>query len=175
MARRPILLAVLTGTALVLGLEVGVAPPAQADPAPIVAATISAGTVHPGESVTMAVTYTNSEAVPVTFAYLSASPTFQTWAYSGVKYRVSGCTGQMWGCYMSNPDPPLGAYMYPAYPTGAPLGPGQSRTETITIQVDPTSPCGGRYIDFFFYSYRESAAGNVGGPTVSGPGVLVDC
>lgn len=175
MARRPTLLAVLTGAALVLGLGAGLAPPAQADPAPTVSATFSAGVVHPGESVTMAVTFTNPEAVPVTFAYLSANPTFHTWFYSGVKYRITSCTGQMWACWPSNPDPPMAAYIHAAYPTGAPLGPGQSRTQTITIQVDPASPCGGRQIAFFFYSYRESAAGNVSGPTIDGPGLLVDC
>jgi hypothetical protein len=64
--------------------------------------------------------------------------------------------------------------MQPVYPAGAPLGPGQSRTQAITIQVDAASPCGGRHIAFYFYSYRESAAGNRS-ETVGGPGIVVDC
>jgi hypothetical protein len=180
MVRRPILLALLTNTALVLGVGGGLAPPAQADPAPTVSTSFSAATVHPGDTFTMDVTFTNPEAVPVTFSYLSVSPTFATWFGDGMKYRITGCTGQAWSCWLSNPDPPMGAYMQPVHPAGAPLGPGQSRTQTITIQVDATSPCEGRRITFYLYSYRESAAGNVsetfgGLGGLDAPGLVVDC
>jgi hypothetical protein len=174
MVRRPILPALLTSTALVLGVGVGVAlaPPAQADPAPTVTATTSTAWAHPGDTVTITVTFTNPETVPVTFAYLTLNPTYQNWS-QGRNYRLTGCSGQMVACWFSNPDPPMGALMHPAYPTSAPIGPGESRTETITLVVEPTASCHAS-MGFFVYSYRESTAGNVS-ETPMGPHIGVLC
>jgi hypothetical protein len=157
--RRPILPAVLACTALVLGWGVALAPPAQADPVPTVTATASTVWAHPGDTVTITVTFTNPETVPVTFGYLSLNPTYQNWSQGRI-YRFTGCSGQMVSCWYSEPDPPMGVRMHPAYPTGVPIGPGESRTQTVTLLVEPTAPCDAG-MGFFFYSYRESTAGNV--------------
>lgn len=172
MVRRRILPALLACTALVLGLGVGLAPPAQADPAPTIAATMSTVWPHPGETMTVTVTFTNPETVPVTFAYASINPIYRSWV-NGRQYALTGCTGEMASCWFSNPSPPMAAMMHPVYPTGAPLAPGASRTQTITLQVEPTAPCGAE-IGFFLYSYRESSAGNIV-EMQDGPDAFVQC
>jgi hypothetical protein len=164
--------AALAGLALVLGVTAGVAGPAGAEYSPVnpLTSSVDKAVAHPGETVTLTLTFTNPETVPVTFGYLSASPTFGTW-YSGMQYGITSCTGQVSSCWLSNPSPPMGAYMNPS----TSIAPGDSRTVTITYDVAAGTPCGGgRYIAFYFYTYRESSAGNFD-RVVDGPGTTIDC
>jgi hypothetical protein len=161
-------LAVLASVALAVGVVS--APAAGADPVNPLTASVDKAVAHPGETVTLTVTFTNPEAVPVTFSYLSATPVYAT-QVSGVDYAITSCTGQVNSCWNSTPEP------WAAYTTlTAPVAPGATRTVDITFQVEPTSACGGgRNITFFFYTYRESTAGYIG-QIVNGPaGTVVEC
>jgi hypothetical protein len=162
--------AALASLALAVGVVTGPAVPASADPVNPLTASVDKAVAHPGETVTLTVTFTNPEAVPVTFSYLSATPVYAT-QVSGVDYAMTSCTGQINSCWYSTPEP-WAAYMNPT----SPIAPGATRTVDITFQVEPTSACGGgRNITFFFYTYRESTAGFVGQIVNGPPGTEVVC
>lgn len=166
MKRRPILFAALACTALVIGTLAGPVAPASADPNPLTSS-VDMYFAHPGETVTLTVTFTNHQAVPVTFSYLSVNPIYATWS-SELEFAMTSCTGDVSSCWFGQPEP-IAAFMNPT----SPLAPGASRTVTITYDIAPDSPCG-QYIGFFFYIYRESSAGNFA-DVPDGPDTMVLC
>lgn len=158
MTRRPILLVLATSLALALGVVA--APPAMAGPNPLTWS-VDKTVAQAGDDVTVTVTFTNPEAVPVTFSYLSVNPTFATWFYYH-DFAITGCGGDVNSCWLGQPQP------IAAFTTlTAPIAPGATRTFEVTYHVSATTACGA--VEFFFYTYRESTAGFVG-ETINAPG-----
>ena len=163
--RRSLILAA-TALALTLGLGLVGVPAAGADPSPLTSS-VDKIYAHPGDTVTLTVTFTNHQTVPVTFSYLSVNPIYATWS-SDVEFAMTSCTGEIDACWFGQPEP-LAAFIHPT----SPIAPGDSRTATITYEIDAESPCG-HYIGFFFYIYRESSAGAVA-DVPDGPDTMVEC
>ena len=156
MTRRSMKRALLAALPLASALGTVVAtPPAGADPNPLTI-TVSHTEAHPGDEVTVDVTFTNPETVPVTFSYLSGYPTWET-AISNVRYAITSCTGDISACWML----PNSLDNSPVMLHQVAIPPGATRSVEIVYQVLPTSPCGGgRAVGLIFYTYRESTAGN---------------
>jgi hypothetical protein len=145
---RRILFVMLTAVTPVLGVMA--AGPARADS--VITSSFDTEVTHPGDTVTMSVTFTNPETVDVTFTYLSVNWTWDM-VNDGTKFTRTGCTGEISLCSVI---PPAGTALHYA----APIAPGATRTATITYQIAADSPCGAATnLSFFFYNYRESTAG----------------
>jgi hypothetical protein len=131
--------------ALAPALAVIFAEPARADS--VITSSFDTQVAHPGDTVTLNVTFTNPETVDVIFTYLSVNWTWET-VSDGTKFSTTGCTGQLSLC-----DGHALNYT-------APIAPGATRTATLTNVIAADSPCGeSTNLSFFFYSYRESSAG----------------
>ncbi|MFJ6214754.1 hypothetical protein ACIQGZ_15685 [Streptomyces sp. NPDC092296] len=150
--------------ALLIGL-VGLSQPAQAaDAPPYLTLSVDRATAHPGDSVTVTVTFTNNQSSDVQFVFQSFQQTYQTMyaVAAGLKYTWTGCTDAL-----GAPCPAIGTV--PAY--AAPIHPGESRTATLTYLIEPDSGCGGGIeAGFYSYLYYEYAggAGTEDGITYSG-------
>jgi hypothetical protein len=117
--------------------------------------TVSHTEVHPGDEVTVDVTFTNPETVDVVFSYLSVYPTWET-AISDVQYAITSCTGEVNACSLQRNSFDHTAFMQHQVA----IPPGATRSVEIVYQVPSTSPCGdGRAVGLVFYTYRESSAG----------------
>ncbi|MEU8438358.1 hypothetical protein AB0F18_36780 [Streptomyces sp. NPDC029216] len=151
----------------------GLAPAAQADPAPAALTfTANAATVTPGGTVNLSMTLTNNKTYDVWFVYQTISPTWLTTQRADLKYSFTGCslatpTGAA-SCSGVGPSD-LGANY------GATIPPGQSRTVTLTLQVAADSGCNGN-IGFYSYYYAEfSDSTNTSGGPVYTPETRVLC
>lgn len=168
MSRRPILLVLLASTAL--GFGVVTPAPAMADPVDPLTFTYDKTEAHPGDTVTIDVTFTNPETVDVTFSYLSIYSTWPT-LISDVKYGFTSCTGQISSCWMLYASFDRGAAMHHEVV----IPPQATRTVELVYRVAPDSPCGdGRHVGLTFYTYRESTAGAFD-EVVPGPHTDVVC
>jgi hypothetical protein len=154
MLRRPLLLSLAASLALTVGLVAGPVAPASADPVPVVVGSVDKTLAHPGETVTVTVTFTNPEAVPVTFSYLGV--TKLAWVSGGlVEYSFTGCTGDLSWCLVVPPD----NHTVSAHHSVT-IAPGDTRTAAFTYEIAAGSPCGeGESLGLVVYSYRESSAG----------------
>jgi len=143
MGRRSVWFGVIAS--LASGLGVIAADPVSATP--VISASFDVSTAHPGDTVTLDVTSTNPEAADVVFTFLSVNPIYDT-ITDGTRYSNTSCTGQISWC-------DGGALHYSVL-----IAPGATRTATLTYQIAADSPCGeGTGLAFYFYNYRESAAG----------------
>ena len=169
MTRRPILWRVMVATIALAATALVATAPAGADTGDPVTFTVDAAEAQPGDTVTVTATFANPDAGDTTFAYMSISPTFPTWFY-GTKYSFTSCTGQItWCSYL--PINNAGVAVHPQ----APIPAGQSRTATFTYDIAADSPCGPDQVaSFFFYTYRETAAGGTE-QVVPGPVTNVVC
>ena len=143
------LLAVLPALLVAVGLP-AFAPSAFAD-TPVVNSTIDNPAPAPCDTVTMSITFTNTQATDVNFVYLSINTSYPTETVPGLQWTITSCTGDVSWC-------PGGAMHFTA-----PIPPGASRTAVVTYQVASTSACGeADGIGFFFYYYDEftDASGN---------------
>jgi hypothetical protein len=117
------------------------AKPAVADA--VITSSFDKEVAHPGDTVTLNVTFTNPETVDVTFTFLTVNTAWPT-IYSHTKWSQTSCTGEITTCEHYT----------------VPIAPGATRTATLTFDIAPDSPCGDNTVlQFFFYNYRESAAG----------------
>ncbi|MBT2211167.1 MULTISPECIES: hypothetical protein [Actinomadura] len=152
---RRILFVLSVVTATMLGVVF--AEPAMAED--VITSSFDKQVAHPGETVTLTVTFKNPETVDVTFTYLTVNPTYDT-TTDKTKYTMGACAGEITSCnYFTTPIPPGGT---------------RTMTQPVTIAAD--SPCGQNInVGFYFYSYRESAAGSFDGIVGGGAPVTVQC
>jgi hypothetical protein len=166
--RRTIRLALVAG-AMAVGALLPLATPAGADPDGPLAWSVSHAEARPGDTVTLTITFTNPEAVPVTFGYMSVYPTWQTQT-SDVVYGMVDCRGDVTSCWWPHPTARIAYAMH----LQAPIPAGGSRTVEVDVAIDPASACGGRYVHLYLYAYRESTAGS-SDQVLPGPNVHIAC
>lgn len=105
---------------------------------PDVTATVDKNVTTPGDFFTTTITFTNTQATPVNFVYLSASPDYGTWAWSGsTYYTMVSCTGDVSWCQSITTGPQAALALH----LTVPIPPGGTRTATVTYQVTPDSGC----------------------------------
>ena len=170
-ARRRSLLTLTAAVTLALGLACGLISPTPAladDPVNPLSFTVDKTQAHPGDSVTITLTFTNPEAVDVTFSYASVNP---YWWSSNNLYGFSSCTGDVSWCWLYGPQH-SGVEMT----HDVTIAPQATRTATVTYDIAADSPCGdGRNIAFSLYTYRESSAGAADLMIWDGPRTDVIC
>lgn len=104
----------------------------------VVTALIDKYTATPGDSIVTTITFTNTQATPVNFVYLSATPDYDTWAWSGdTYYDMTSCAGDVSWCQANT----LGDQASAALHFTVPIQPGDTRTTTVTFQVRSDSGC----------------------------------
>lgn len=141
--------------------------PALADTSPVTSS-VDKTTAVVGDTVTVTVTFTNPDASPITFDYLSVYGTYPTWSNSALIWTFTGCTGDVSWCAAIGTE---GDAMH----HNVPIAPGESRTATLTYQIASNSACGnGIAVGLDIYSYREDAQGNTG-QIYGGPVTYVNC
>ncbi|HEY8544198.1 MAG TPA: hypothetical protein VIL36_04090 [Acidimicrobiales bacterium] len=159
--------AVLAGGA-VLGIVPAAPAAAEPDPVPVTF-TVSTSQAHPGDTVTITATFADPDGADVAFSYLSLNPHFVTW-FDGPTYSFTSCTGDITWCELRGDDHTALALHH-----AAPIPGGQTRTATFTYTIATDSSCGPlEEASFFFYSYRETAAGGTDA-VVPGPSTIVVC
>ncbi|TDD63572.1 DUF11 domain-containing protein [Actinomadura rubrisoli] len=137
---------------------IGVLPATPAMAASVITSSFDKAVTHPGETVTLSVTFTNPETVDVTFTYLTVNQSYDTMT-DGTKYSQTSCTGEITSCNHYT----------------VPIPPGGTRTLKLTYEIATDSPCGENIgVSVYYYSYRESTAGTFDG-VEGGPAVTVLC
>ncbi|MFF7456312.1 hypothetical protein [Kitasatospora sp. NPDC008115] len=123
-------------------------------------------TLTPGQSATLTVTFTNRQAVPVTFLYAALLVSDGGLPSSAVVRReITGCSGASWCEFL-----PRNAYFNLVSPA-VPIAPGDSRTVTLPFRFSADSDCTtGAVMDFqvqyFYYEYAQGTyqAGEIPAP-----------
>jgi len=156
--------------AVAVGL-LGFAAPAYADTSPDISVTIGSTTVTPGQTVTVTVQFTNTQATDVNFIYQSLSADWTTTHQepSAPDFSFQGCSGD--DSYCDAAGQTIEWYDSP------PIAPGASQTVTLSYLVAADSPCGGYNIAFNFYDYDEynSDTNNEGALFGTSPFTTVNC
>jgi len=157
MSRRSILFALFASVTLAFGVLTAV--PASADPVDPLTVSVDKSSAGPGETVTVEVTFTNPQAVDLTFSYLSFQPEWQS-EVGDADFDLTSCTGDVSFCSVTGSPGGHSGYMT----HDVVIEPADTRTATFTYQVDPEEDCEGlhMYVQYSFYTYYESSAGNVG-------------
>ncbi|QXJ21627.1 hypothetical protein AGRA3207_002499 [Actinomadura graeca] len=126
-----------------LAAGIGVVPAGSALADEVITSSFDTMEPRPGTTVNLKVTFKNPETYDVMFTFLTVNMTYDT-ITDGTKFKKGECTGEIVDC--------------DHYTT--PIPPGATRTLTMPIQIEADSPCGTNInLGFFFYNYRESAAG----------------
>jgi hypothetical protein len=135
-----LVVAVLTGL-------LGFSAPAFADTSPDIFVTIGSANVTPGNTVTVTVQFTNTQATDVNFIYQSLSADWTTSNEAGLDYAFQSCSGDVSWCSASGQSV--------AWYDNPPIAPNATQTVTLTYEVLPDSACGSDTITFNFYDYDE--------------------
>ncbi len=139
---------------LLLGL-LGLSQPAQAATStvtPYFAMSADRTSAHPGDSVTVTMTFTNNQTTDVQFVFQSFQQTYETmWAVAaGLTYDWTGCTDDQGSACTPGVAPGFTALIHP----------GESRTATLTYRIGTDSSCGDTIkLGFYSYVYYEWAGG----------------
>ncbi|MFJ6617847.1 hypothetical protein ACIQOW_09800 [Kitasatospora sp. NPDC091335] len=139
--RRVGVVAVLALLVSLMGFAPQASATASAQP-PYFTFSVDHPTVTPGQTGTLTVTFTNRQAVDVTFLYIwlpmvEAGPQ----PAPGTRAVLTGCSGQVSWCDLGRWEPfGLRALMNLTAPL-VPIAPGTSRTITLTYQYPATSDC----------------------------------
>lgn len=154
--------------AVLVGL-LGFTAPAFADTSPDISVTVGATSVTPGQTVTVTVQFTNTQATNVNFIYQSLSADWPTSQETGLDYAFQSCTGDDSWCSASGQTV--------AWYDSPPIAPEASQTVTLTYEVLPDSACGTDTISFNFYDYDEynSDTNNEGALFGTSPATTVNC
>jgi hypothetical protein len=155
-------------TAVLVGL-LGFTAPAFADTSPEISVTVGATSVTPGQTVTVTVQFTNTQASDVNFSYQSLSPDWTTSNETGLDFAFQSCTGDESWCG------PSGQTV--AWYDNPPIAPNATQTVTLTYEVLADSACGSDTIAFNFYDYDEynSDTNNEGALFGTNPATTVNC
>ncbi len=148
---------------------VGFAAPAFADATPEISVTVGSTSVTPGQTVTVTVQFTNTQATDVNFIYESLSPDYATAHETGLDFAYQSCSGNDSWCNTAGQTV--------AWYDNPPIAPTASQTVTLTYEVLPDSACGTQTIDFNFYDYDEynSDTNNEGALFGTSPATAVNC
>ncbi|MFE4514481.1 hypothetical protein ACFRMQ_09880 [Kitasatospora sp. NPDC056783] len=104
-------------------------------------------TAAPGDVLTLTLSLTNTETLPITFAYEYISPSWPANQYAGA-FDFLTCSGDLVDCTIVP-----GAVAF--HPT-VPIAPGATRTVTATVRITPTPPWTGTlYLNWVPYVYAE--------------------
>ncbi|MFE2916283.1 hypothetical protein [Kitasatospora indigofera] len=107
---------------------------------------------HPGESVTVTMTFTNNQTTDVQFVFQSFQQTYETMTAvsAGLTYSWTGCTDDQGNACTPGVAPGFTALIHP----------GEARTATLTYRIGADSNCGGPIkLGFYSYVYYEWAGG----------------
>jgi hypothetical protein len=142
---------------------------AFADTNPDISVTVSADSVTVGQTVTVTVQFTNTQATDVNFIYQSLSADWTTSNETGIDYAFQSCSGDDSWCGASGQSV--------AWYDSPPIAPNASQTVTLTYEVLPDSACGSDTISFNFYDYDEynSDTNNEGALFGTSPATTVNC
>ncbi|MER5885474.1 hypothetical protein ABT160_16720 [Streptomyces sp. NPDC001941] len=155
----------LAASAALALASLSLATPASAADAPFLQITPDKATAVPGDTVNVAVKFTNNETTAVQFVWQSFQPSYGTSnavSLSNLKYTWTGCTTDTGASCTANGSAP--GYT-------APIAPGQARTFTLTYKVEENSNCGGGMdISFYSYLYYEYAGGTATKDGISNSG-----
>jgi hypothetical protein len=154
--------------AVLAGL-LGFSAPAFADTSPDISVTVNSTSVTPGQTVTITVQFTNTQATDVNFSYQSLSADWTTSNETGIDYAFQSCSGDDSWCGASGQSV--------AWYDNPPIAPSATQTVTLTYEVLADSACGSDTISFNFYDYDEynSDTNNEGALFGASPVTTVNC
>ncbi|WP_380284064.1 hypothetical protein [Kitasatospora purpeofusca] len=129
---------------------------AAADPVPqYFALSVDDTTLTPGQAATLSVTFTNRQATPVTFLYVSLyASEWGSPPSTAVHREFTGCSGASW-CDVA----PMSVRFNLVSPS-VPIAPGDSRTVTLPFRFTADSDCTagalvGFHVYYFYYEYAQ--------------------
>ncbi|MEU3569509.1 hypothetical protein AB0E96_13945 [Kitasatospora sp. NPDC036755] len=125
-------LGAILAAVLALGAIFGANPASAAvrDDGPITgfSASVDKKTAAPGDDLTLTLSLTNTETIPIVFAYEYIEPNWPTSSYRNA-FAITGCGGDQTDCTVA----PSGDFVS-FHPT-APIPPGATRTVTATVRI----------------------------------------
>ena len=154
---------------VVLTSLLGFTAPASADTSPQISVTVGASSVTVGQTVTVTVQFTNTQATDVNFIYQSLSADWTTSNETGLDYAFQSCSGDDSWCDATGQSV--------AWYDNPPIAPNATQTVTLTYLVLPDSACGSDTIAFNFDDYDEynSDTNNEGALFGTSPTTTVNC